>query len=177
MRNIISKINLILYYSICSKLPNSSFPLGQIYNKIRISTINNIIKIGKGCKIQRNVYFGNGKGVEIGNHCQINDNVRLDNIKIGNNIMIARDCIFLGKMHEHNDINMPMNIQGAKISFPTILEDDIWIGARVIVMPGIKISKGCIIGAGAVLTKDTVEYGIYGGIPAKLIKFRKIAED
>jgi maltose O-acetyltransferase len=156
-----------------SKLPNSAFPMGKLYNSLRVFVIKRIVSIGNECTIQRNVYFGKGRNISIGNYCQINDNVRLDNVKIGNNVMIARDCILLGKMHEFDDTNIPMNIQGAKNVEQTIIEDDVWIGARAIINPGLKIRKGTIIGAGAVLTKNTDEYGIYGGIPAKKIKKRK----
>lgn len=161
-----------MYYIILSKLPNSTFPLGSFFNYLRIGFAKKIIRIGNGCKLQNNVYFGDGKNISIGNNCQINDNIRLDNVLIGNHVMIARDCIFLGKMHNFSNLDTPMINQGASISQPTLIEDDVWIGARVIVMPGVKISRGTIVGAGAVLTKDTVENGIYGGVPAKLLKKR-----
>ena len=166
-------ISLFFYYIIFTKLPNSAFPFGEIFNKIRIISLRKIINIGTGCKIQKNVYIGNGNNIIIGNNCQINDNVRLDNVIMGNNIMIARDCILLGKMHKYSDVSIPMNMQGEKKIGKTIIEDDVWIGARAIINPGLHICKGSIIAAGAVLTKDTVSYGIYGGVPAKLIKYRR----
>ena len=53
-----------------------------------------------------------------------------------------------------------------------VIEDDVWIGQRVIILPGVTIYKGCIIGAGAVVTKSFPPYSIIGGNPAKLIKSR-----
>jgi maltose O-acetyltransferase len=99
--------------------------------------------------------------------------VRLDNVTIGNNVMIARESVVLGKMHESADPNIPMMNQGVKDVQKTIIEDDVWLGLRVVVMPGVRISTGCIIAAGGVVTRDTEPYGIYGGVPAKLIKKRK----
>ncbi len=163
---------LILYYLIASKLPNYSFPGGKFYNWFRITCMKKIIKIGNNCRIMRDVYVGNGNNIEIGNHCRINEKVRLDNVKIGNHVMIARECIILGKMHEFSGINEPMEQQGSRDAAKTIIEDDVWFGLRVIVMPGIRIRKGTIVGAAAVVTKDTVEYGIYAGVPARLIKKR-----
>lgn len=168
----LKKINLILYYLIFSRLPNSSFPFGRVYNFLRVLILNKLLDLGSGCKIQRNVYIGSGDGIFIGNNCQLNDNIRLDNIKIGDNVMIARDSIFLGKMHKYDDLVIPMIDQGSLDCNPTVIEDDVWVGARVIVMPGLRISKGSVIGAGSVVTKDTIEFGIYGGVPAKLIKTR-----
>jgi maltose O-acetyltransferase len=165
-------LNLILYYIIFSNLPNSWWPGGDFYNYLRYKTLKRIIKLGVNNKIQKGVYIGNGNNVEIGDNCQINEKARLDNVIIANNVMIARDCIFLGKMHGFKEINVPMMHQGVINSESTIIEDDVWIGARVIVMPGIKIAKGCIIGAGAVVTKNTEEYGVYAGVPARLIKKR-----
>ena len=54
------------------------------------------------------------------------------------------------------------------------IEDDVFIGAKAIILPGLKIKNGSVIGAGSVLTKDTEPYGIYGGNPAKFIKRRVI---
>ena len=53
-----------------------------------------------------------------------------------------------------------------------IIENDVWIGANVVVMPGVKICNGAIIGAGSVVTKDIPPYAIAVGVPAKIIKFR-----
>jgi len=53
-----------------------------------------------------------------------------------------------------------------------IIESDVWIGARVIILGGVKIGVGSIVAAGAVVTKDVLPYSIVGGVPAKLIKYR-----
>lgn len=165
-------IFLFIYYLIAKNLPNYSFPGGKFYNWFRIKCLKNIIKIGNKCRIMKNVYIGNGNDIEIGDNCRINENVRLDNVQIGNGVLIARDSIVLGKMHEFSDIKSYIVEQGGKRVEPTIIEDDVWFGIRVIIMPGLKLSKGSIIGAGAVVTKNTQPNGIYGGIPAKLIRKR-----
>jgi maltose O-acetyltransferase len=167
------KIKLLLYYLFFSKLPNSWWPGGRFFNKMRVACVRSILPTGKNIKIQRSVYIGSGNNIVIGNNCQINELARLDNVVIGNNVMIARESIILGKMHESNDVNVPMNEQGVKDVRQTIIEDDVWLGLRVVVMPGVTISKGTIIAAGAVVTKDTEPFSIYGGVPAKLIKRRK----
>ena len=55
----------------------------------------------------------------------------------------------------------------------TTIGNDVWIGERVCILPGVNIGNGCIIGTGAVVTKDVPDYAIVGGVPAKLIRFRK----
>jgi maltose O-acetyltransferase len=166
------KIKLVLYYLFFSKLPNSWWPGGRLFNKLRVASVRSIIPAGKNVKIQRSVYIGSGNNIVIGNNCQINELARLDNVTIGNNVMIARESIILGKMHESGAVDVPMNEQGVKEVKRTIIEDDVWLGLRVVVMPGVTISQGSIIAAGAVVTKDTEPFGIYGGVPAKLIKKR-----
>lgn len=165
-------IYLVLYYLIASKLPNYSYPGGKFYNWFRIKCIRGFTVIGNNCRVMSKVYMGNGKDISIGNNCRINENVRLDNVKIGNHVMIARDTVFLGKTHEASDIDVPMEQQGNKVMEKTVVEDDVWIGIRTIVLPGLKISKGTILGAGSVLTKNTDEFGVYAGVPAKKIKSR-----
>lgn len=167
-----NKALLILYYSIFSKLPSSWWPGGKLFNKLRILILRRIIKIGKDVKFQKGIYIGSGRNIRIGDRCQINEGIRLDNVHLGNNVMIGRESIFIGKMHISEDINIPMNEQGKKIDFVTVVEDDVWIGLRVIIMPGVKIRKGSIIGAGSIVTKNTEEYGVYVGVPAKKIKNR-----
>ena len=166
------KIYLFIYYLLANKIPNSTFPGGFIFNLIRIFFVKRIIEFGSNNTLQKNIYFGTGKNVKIGNNCQINDNVRLDNVEIGDNVMIARDAVFLGRSHNYNDLNLCMNNQGFKLSKQTIVENDVWIGLRAIIMPGKIISSGSIISAGSVLTQNTIKNGVYGGVPAKLIKIR-----
>ena len=56
---------------------------------------------------------------------------------------------------------------------PVVIEDDVWIAANTIILPGVTIKKGAIIGAGSVVTKDVMEYNVVAGVPAKVIKVRK----
>lgn len=166
------KLKLIIYYLIFSKMPNSWWPGGRIYNRLRIACLHGIFPMGINNRIQRSVYVGSGNNIVIGSNCQINEKVRLDNVEMGNNVMIGRESIILGKMHESNNVDSPMSEQGAKQVSRTYIEDNVWLGLRVVVMPGVRIRKGCIIAAGGIVTKDTIESGVYGGVPAKLIKVR-----
>ena len=62
--------------------------------------------------------------------------------------------------------------QGRTEIKPVIIGDDVWIGARAIIMPGIVIGRGAVIGAGSVVTKNVDEYAVVAGNPARVIKYR-----
>ena len=173
MRKICKVISLILYYGIAKHLPNYSFPGGVFYNWIRIKLLKNILPIGDKNKIMRNVYVGDGDRISVGNNCRINEGVRLCNVTIGDNVMIARNHVFIGAQHKFERTDIPMVEQGFEWDKLTIIENDIWIGINVVIMPGIRVKSGCIIAAGAILTKDTESYGIYGGNPARILGKRK----
>lgn len=83
------------------------------------------------------------------------------------------DVVILPSLHRSESVTQPMRTQGV-IHFPPFhIDDDVWIGTRAIIMPGVTIGKGAIIGAGAVVTKDVPPYAIVVGAPAKIIKYRK----
>jgi len=170
------KLFLFFYYAVASHLPNFAFPLGRFFNWIRVKTLKRITLIGDGCRVMKKVYVGDGDRISIGDNCRINEGARLCNVRIGNNVLIARGHVFIGALHRYDDISIPMVEQEPKgddkWGDPTIVEDDVWIGINVVILPGVKISKGCIIGAGSIVTKNTEPYGVYVGNPARLLRIR-----
>ena len=118
------------------------------------------------CHFEDDVIIGDRSG--LGPNCFVHGPT-----KIGNNVMMGQDCLLYTRNHDFSDVEKPMIDQGFSSKEIIIIEDDVWIGARVIILPGVKIGKGSIIGAGAVVTKDVDPYSMVGGVPAKLIKKRK----
>ena len=55
----------------------------------------------------------------------------------------------------------------------TVIEDNVWLGDNVSILPGVRIGKGCIVGVNSVVTKDIPPYSVVGGIPAKVLKTMK----
>lgn len=176
---VIRVLSLILYYGIAQYLPDSycSFLwIGDISNSLRIICVRKIFKkSGRISTVNRRAYFGNGKNVEIGDYSGIGANCILpNNIKIGKYVMMASECIILNSNHCFDDTTRPMCLQESKLAIPTVIEDDVWIGTRVILTPGRHLSKGLIVAAGSVVTKDFEPYSIIGGNPAKIIRNRKL---
>lgn len=131
-------------------------------------------KCGKKANIERLAQFGCGIDVELGDKSGlgINSSVPSDTV-IGNNVMMGPNCYILAQNHQFNRIDIPMCLQGYNIKKKTVIGDDVWIGRDVLMTPGRTISKGTIIAARCVLSKDFPEYSVIGGNPSKLIRLRK----
>jgi len=104
-----------------------------------------------------------------------------ERLEIGNYVSIAPGVQFLlGVNHQINTFTtFPLYSRFVKRSpidavnkGPLVIEDEVWIGTDAILFSGVQVGKGAIISAGAVVTKDVPPYAIYGGTPAKLIKYR-----
>ncbi|MBQ1412352.1 MAG: transferase, partial [Clostridia bacterium] len=92
---------------------------------------------------------------------------------IGKNVMMGSDCVIYVRNHRFDRTDIPMMKQGFTEEEPVIIEDDVWIGGRVSILPGVRIGTGAVIAAGAVVTKDVESYSVVGGNPARVIKKRK----
>ncbi len=173
----LTKASLIAYYTLGVTLPDFFTPGGKIYNAIRCLLLRSILpEFGAKNKIDGGIYIGDGDDVQIGNRCQVNHGCRLVNVKLGNFDMIAPEVVFVPKLHRASSNEIPMIEQG-EIKFPrAVVEDDVWIGHRAIIMPGLRIGRGAIVGAGAVVTKHVPPYAVVGGVPARLIKWRRNEE-
>ncbi|HHB77722.1 MAG TPA: acyltransferase [Saprospiraceae bacterium] len=90
-------------------------------------------------------------------------------VVLGNDILIAQNCVITGQNHNYADINLPITKQ-KDIVKETKIEDQAWIGANCVVVPGVTVGKHAVVAAGSVVTKDVPPFSIVGGNPAKLIR-------
>lgn len=100
-----------------------------------------------------------------------------NNVVIGKYTMLAPEVVILGSDHIYNRPGMPIIFSERHQVKDTIIEDDVWIGYRVIIKAGVHIGRGAIIAAGSVVTKDVAPFSIVGGNPAKEIKKRFSTEE
>ncbi len=130
-----------------------------------------MLSCDKTANIERNAHFGPccsvGKRSGVGVKCEL-----YGPVTIGNDVMMGPECVVFTQNHKIENINIPMIEQGYDEPKPVIIEDDVWIGQRCIILPGVTLKKGCVLAAGAVLTKSTTPYSVWGGVPAKKIKDR-----
>lgn len=167
--------SLYFYYLILNKFPHSTVPIiGLPCERFKEFFIKKIfMSCGTNVNVAKGARFGNGKFIEIGNNSGIGMYAKVPNdIIIGEDVMMGVNVTIFGSNHVFDRTDIPMRKQGMRKEQPVIIEDDVWIGSNSIIMPGRKISKGTIIGAGSVVTKDFPEYSIIGGNPARLIKSR-----
>lgn len=113
-------------------------------------------------------------GIEIGDDSYIGPNSVLfgaGHIKIGKQAAIAPNVVIAS--HQHTFKNNRMPIIDHPIEFAeVVIEDDVWIGAGAIVLPGVNIGQGSVIGAGAVVNRDIPANSVAVGVPAKVIHLR-----
>ena len=131
----------------------------------------------------KNIYDFNCVEIGIGTYGPIDVDMSLHNykLKIGNYCSIGDGVKFvLSSDHPTNNIStFPFRgvtiggePYGATSKGDIILEDDVWIGCRAIILSGVHIGQGAIVAAGAVVTSDVPPYAIVGGVPAKVLKYR-----
>lgn len=113
------------------------------------------IKVGKNFGVNSGTYINGVGEIEIGNY-----------VLLGNNVTISSG------VHPIEG-DTPTIFERKTIPKKIIIEDDVWIGAGAIIMPGVKLAKGTVVGANSIVTKDTEEYSVVIGSPAKMIRKRR----
>lgn len=131
------------------------------------------VKIGSKSHIHMGAQFFYPAGVSIGDDTIIGQNAFLDGrekLTIGNHVDIASDVMIYNSQHDINAEDF-----GA-ISAPVEIGDYVFIGPRAIILQGVKIGRGAVVAAGAVVTKDVEDFAIVGGVPAQVIGERKLKD-
>lgn len=174
------KLRLFVYYSFAKHLPKSTVPvLGRVSGRIRQSLCKKLFHgTCKNLNVEQGAYFGNGRNFTVGNNVGIGKNFICHSriVTINDNLMMGEDVLFQGGGHGFDRTDIPIGAPGQIIHKPAplLIDGDVWIGSRAIILPGCRrIGHGAIIGAGAVVTKDVPDWAVVGGDPARILKMRK----
>ena len=140
-------------------------------HKLRLFWYRHIcgMKIGPYSSIHRQCRLYRPYRVQIGGHSVINYGVLLDGrqgLFIGNNVSISEGTVIITLGHDVDDAEF--SLKGA----PVVIEDRVFIGAYVRILPGVHIGEGGVVAAGSVVTKDVAPYTVVGGVPALYIRDR-----
>lgn len=149
-------------------LPESHHPLGLIGRKFRYWCTRHIaseiaphVNIEKGASIQPGVILKDWSNVGV--NCIIGPET-----VIGRKVKMAPDCLIYTRNKKFD--KEKKEFYGYEDNKPVVIEDNCWIGARVIIVPGVTIGEGCVLAAGAVVSKDMPPYSVVAGNPAKVVK-------
>lgn len=165
---------LCLFYGITRHLPESTVPGGRIFRQIRYWNCRKIFaSCGKQVNIERGAYIGRGINIRLGDCSGIGRNAWIGRgTTMGSHVMMGPDVMIFSRNHQHSRLDVTMDMQGQTKDAPVRICDDVWIGARVILLPGVTIGSGSIVAAGAVVTKDVPPLSIVGGNPARVVRYR-----
>lgn len=128
------------------------------------------VKVGRGSTLHMWANFFDPANITIGNDTIIGDHVFLDGrapIIVGDHVDIASQVLIYNSEHDLEKEDFSARLE------PVEIGDYVFIGPRAIILPGVKIGRGAVVGAGAVVTKDVSDFAIVGGVPAKVIGERK----
>ena len=108
--------------------------------------------------------------VMIGDHTRIGlHNTIIGPVSIGNHVNLAQGITVTALNHIFEDTEKRIDEQDVSTT-PVTIEDDVWIGANAVILPGVHIGSHCVVAAGAVVTKDVPPHSLVAGVPAKVIK-------
>lgn len=144
------------------------WPFSKLFWRHVLKSLGDNTVIMRGVEIIQPNNVCIGRNVYIGKNCAL---YGYENISIGENSLIARDTIFLTRSHIFDQLEIPIRMQGYS-SAPITIGDNVWIGARVTILPGVTIGKGSVVAAGSIVNKSVPEFTVVGGVPAKILKPR-----
>lgn len=169
-------IGRFLYLTIGHLFPNNGSSLrilgaiGKWFRRLSAKLI--LEKCGKGVNVYKNASFSSK--VQLGDYSDLGNNCKIQGTTvIGKHVMMATDCYIWTMNHKTEIVPGQTWLSGVTPEKKVVIDNGVWIGSRVTILPGVHIGEGAIVGAGAVVTKDVPPYSIVGGNPARVIKYRK----
>ncbi len=165
---------LMFYYGISSHIRSREGPETLAIRLNRMAVRYIFAKTGKGVFVRPGVYFGNGAQVSLGDHSMIGADSIIGSaapVVIGNDVLMGPQVIIYTSNHGTR-LGSLMRLQPLECAQVEI-GSDVWMGARSIILPGVRVGDGAVVGAGAVVTRDVPPNAIVGGVPARIIRFRE----
>lgn len=179
------KITVILYTAWVSNEFKNFHITSRVIPKFSLLLGAKYISVGEKTTIGQHVqltawdkYYGQSFTPEIliGDNCSIGEDAHItaiSSIKLGNNVLLGKKVLITDNSHGESYRNLleigpsmrPLYSKG-----PVVIDDNVWIGEKASIMPGVHIGRGVIVAANSVVTKDIPPYCVVGGVPAKIIK-------
>jgi maltose O-acetyltransferase len=131
---------------------------------------------GKNVNVEHGALINSGRDISIGDNSGIGLDCFVSGpLTIGRNVIMGPNCTFLSMNRDTSRTDIPMIEQPLLPPLAPVIEDDVWIGANVTVLPGRRVGRGSIVAAGSVVSRDVEPYTVVAGNPARAIKRRSDA--
>lgn len=168
------KIYLIIYYALAQHLPSHPMPTWKFSYAFRRFLVKRLFAVcGDGVVVKDHAYFGDGGTLRIGYRAVIGINSRIDHdVTIGDDVMMGPDVVIMSGGHAFEATDISINQQGAIERKPVVIARDVWIGTRVVILPGVEIGEGSVIGAGSIVSRSIPPFSIACGNPAMVVGTR-----
>lgn len=160
-----------LYTGIFRFTPEDYRPYALFFPQLRSWLVRCfIVRSGTGLRVKHNADISPniriGNNSELGTRCLIQSGVA-----IGDDVIMGPDVKIYARNHGFDRLDIPMRLQG-ETAKETVIGNDVWIGANVLIMPGVTVGNHTILAAGAIVTRDVPDYAMAGGNPARIIRMR-----
>lgn len=160
-----------LYIAFFRHTPDRWRPYSLFFPTLRSFLVRSFVdECGKDVHVKSNAdispHIKVGDRSELGCNCLI-----YGGVTIGKDVLMGPDVKIITRNHNFSDPTVPIREQG-DYERPVIIEDDVWLGANVVVLPGVRIGHGAVVASGAVVNRDVLPYDVVGGVPAKTIRSR-----
>lgn len=168
-------IRPIVIILLLRSLPNFLWPVKKLIIKKSLS------KTGKNFRFGSNSIFSDYSLITIGDNVFIGDYSVINTVvpvSIGNNVMFGPEVMIIGGDHNFSVVGKNMkDVKTGGVNLPIVVEDDVWVGSRAIILKGVIIGEGSVVGAGALVTKSLPPYSVCMGSPCNPVKCRFSLED
>ncbi|HEY5535404.1 MAG TPA: acyltransferase [Ignavibacteria bacterium] len=151
-------------------MPNFCWPLKVFLIK------RSLVKVGRNFRCSPDSILTDPRFIEIGENVFFGNRTTINTVvpvKIGSNVMFGPEVMILGGDHNITEVGKLMkDVHEGGINKPVIIEDDVWIGSRVLILKGVIIGEGAVVGAGSVVIRRLPPFSVSVGHPCKPVKCR-----
>ena len=162
IKSVLGEFRVYICNHIMNKIPSHSVRLGFYQYMMGF-------ELGPKSSIFLGARFDAAKGFSLGKNSVVNENCRIDTrggVCVGNNVSISADVVILTADHDLENFYQCSRDGRVQIF------DYVFVGTRAMILPGVTLNEGCVIAAGAIVTRDVAAYTVVAGVPAKKINER-----
>lgn len=159
------------YIALFRFTPEDYRPYGLFFPWLRRKLAEQFLeKCGTNLRVKHNADVS--MNVSVGDHSEFGQRSLIHGgVSLGSHVIMGPDVKIYARNHRTDDLTVPIQLQG-KVQKHTTIGDDVWIGANVVVLPGVVVGDHAVLAAGAIVTKDVPDWAIVGGNPARVLKYR-----